>query len=71
MEWKKAGTDQWVCSVPPDARFRLEAARIGDGRWGWKVFAGDAANPAATGIVNSLGSAKHAMEHYLRKAGQI
>ncbi len=71
MQWTKTGRDQWICQVPPDARFTLKASIKGDGRWSWEVYAGAAEDPMATGIVGSLGAAKNAMEGFLKRAGHL
>lgn len=71
LRWTKAGPDQWVCLVPPDARFTLKAGVIGDGRWGWKIFAGAAENAMASGIVSSFGAAKQAMRNFMVKQGYV
>lgn len=69
LKWTKTGPDQWRCVVPPAARFTLKALIKGDGRWTWEVYAGTAENPMATGIVSTLGAAKHATGMFLTKAG--
>ncbi len=67
--WVREAPDRWVCRV--DDRFTLSAAKKGDGRWAWQVVKGDARNPMASGIVSTPGDAKHAMEHFLKKAGFV
>jgi hypothetical protein len=69
LKWVKVGADHWKCQVPPAARFTLNAIIKGDGRWTWEVFAGAAERPMASGIVTSLGGAKHAAGMFLTKAG--
>jgi hypothetical protein len=69
MDWKKVGNALWTCQV--DTRFSLRAELMADGRWTWKIFATGAGAPMATGIVNSPGAAKHAMENFLKKKSQI
>ena len=71
MDWTKVGQDQWVYLLPPDARLRLEAQRMGDGRWSWKITAAGTHRAAASGIVSTPGAAKHAMEQFLKKAGIV
>ena len=71
MQWTKVGRDQWICHVPPDARFTLKALGLADGRWSWRVTAAGSENPMATGIVNTAGDAKHAMEHFMKRAGYV
>lgn len=69
LHWKKAGSKQWACEV--DTRFSLRADLMGDGRWTWKIFAAGNSAAMASGIVNSPGAAKHAMENFLKKKDQI
>jgi hypothetical protein len=71
MKWTKGAADQWICRVPPDARFTMKAFAKPDGRWSWEVFAGAAESPMATGIVGSLGAAKNAAEQFLKRAAYI
>jgi hypothetical protein len=69
MHWTKAANDQWICRVPPNARFTLKALAKADGRWSWEVFSGDTEAPMATGIVGSVGAAKNATELFLKRLG--
>ena len=69
MEWKKIARDQWICEVPPDARFTLKAFMKGDLRWSWEAFMKGTEAARASGIVNSLNAAKNASEQYLKKSG--
>ena len=69
MEWKKDGKDQWSAKL--DTRFTMKTAIMGDGRWLWQIFSGENESPTASGMVNSLGSAKHAMENFLKKKGYL
>jgi hypothetical protein len=69
MQWTKAGLDQWICRVPPDARFTLKAFVKGDGRWSWEVFAGVTKSPMATGIAANMGAAKKTAEQFVTRAG--
>jgi hypothetical protein len=71
MEWTKESPDQIVCKVAPNARFTLKATRMADLRWSWMVYAGAAVDPMASGIVSSLGAAKHVMESFLKKKGYL
>ena len=71
MQWTKAGRDQWVCRVPPDARYTLKAFIKGDGRWSWEVFAGAAHSPMATGIAGNVGAAKKTAELFVTRAGYV
>ena len=71
MDWIKDGPKTWICRVPPDGRFTLTATQMGDLRWAWKIIESTADNPMATGIVNSPGAAKHAMENFLKKKGFV
>ena len=65
MDWKKHGRTEFVARV--DTRFSLVAAIMPDGRWSWKITATDALAPMASGIVSKPGTAKHAMESFLKK----
>lgn len=67
MQWKKAAGDRWTC-VAPEARFTLEVAPKGDGRWNWQVVAQGATNPMATGIARNLGAAKSVAEQLVRRS---
>ena len=69
MQWTKAAGDQWICRVPPGARFTLKVIPRSDRRWSWEVFSGDADSPMATGIANSLGAAKNVAEQFVKRAG--
>lgn len=71
MKWTKLADDRWVSIIDPDARFTLKANRKPDGRWGWEIFAGAARNAMATGIVSTIGDAKHQMEQFLKKKSYI
>jgi len=71
MHWNKTGPDQWICFVPPAARFTLKAVIKGDNRWTWEVYSGATEDPMATGIVNSLNAAKNAMEGFLKRSGHV
>jgi hypothetical protein len=71
MHWTKSGPDQWICRIPPDARFTLKAFIKGDGRWTWEVYSGATLDPMASGIVGSLNAAKNAMEGFLKRSGHL
>ena len=71
MKWTKGAVDQWICRVPPNARFTLKTLAKPDGRWSWEVFSGAADSPMATGIVSSFGAAKNAAEQFLKRAGYV
>jgi hypothetical protein len=62
IQWTRAGRDQWICRLPPDARYTLKVFVKGDGRWSWEVFAGAALSPMATGIAGNVGAAKKTAE---------
>jgi len=71
MHWNKIAGEQWICRVPPNARFTMKVAPKGDGRFTWAVFAGEATNPAATGIAQNLGGAKATAEQYLKRSADL
>ncbi len=71
MEWTKVPPETFVCKVPPDARFTLKASRMPDLRWSWAIYAGQTEGAMASGIVSSLGAAKHMMESFLKKKGYL
>nr|AYM52571.1 hypothetical protein [Aetherobacter rufus] len=71
MHWTRAGRDQWICQIPPDARFTLKAFVKGDGRWSWEVFAGVAKSPMATGIAGNVGAAKKTAEQFVTRSGFV
>jgi hypothetical protein len=71
MKWTKLADDRWICVVPPDGRFTLKATRKGDLRWTWQIFTSGADNAMASGIVTTIGDAKHAMEQFLKKKGFV
>ncbi|APR82627.1 Hypothetical protein A7982_07976 [Minicystis rosea] len=54
--------------VPPAARFTLEVAPKGDGRWTWQVRARDAENPMASGVARNLGAAKSVAEQFAARS---
>ncbi len=71
MEWTKVPPETFVCKVPPDARFTCKASRMADLRWTWMIYQGAAVDPMASGMVSSLGAAKHMMESFLKKKGYL
>ena len=71
MQWTRAGIDQWICRLPPDARYTLKVFVKGDGRWSWEVFAGTTKSPMATGIAANVGGAKKTAELFVTRAGCI
>jgi hypothetical protein len=67
MKWTKTADDRWICAGSAETPFTLEVAPKGDGRWTWKVVAGDAVNPMATGIARNLGAAKNVAEQFVAR----
>ncbi len=69
LKWKRLGEDQWTSDL--DTRFSMNVKKMGDGRWTWKVSATGAVSHMATGICNSVGAAKQAVQNFLVKSGQL
>ena len=69
MDWKQVGKSAWASQL--DTRYALRADVMPDGRWTWKITATGAVAPMASGIVNSPGAAKHAIESFLKKKSLI
>jgi hypothetical protein len=71
MDWKKTGAKGWLCEIAPDARFTVTVTGLADGRWTWKITARGTDNAMASGIVATVGAAKHSSEQFLKKAHHL
>ena len=69
LSWRTISKAKITCDF--ESRFALVADLMGDGRWNWKITASGAIAPMASGIVNSTGAAKHAIENFLKKKGYL
>ena len=69
MDWKQVGKITLTSQL--DTRYALRADVMPDGRWTWKITSAGAVAAMASGIVNSPGAAKHAIECFLKKKSLI
>ena len=65
---KRKLVDDWSATVGP---LSVKIQPKGDGRYNWQVFKGDALNPMATGVANSLGAAKTVVEQFVNRSGLV
>jgi hypothetical protein len=68
ISWTKKLVDDWSATVGP---LSVKIQPKGDGRYNWQVFKGDALNPMATGVANSLGAAKTVVEQFVNRSGLV
>ena len=69
MKWLKNTGDVWtMLHVGP---YLVTIEPKGDGRWNWTIVNGGKPNPEATGVRSSLGAAKTACEHYVKRSGHV
>ena len=68
LQFTKDPKDVLTATAGP---FVVKITPKGDGRFGWQIFTGDAHNPTATGIANSLGAAKTTTEQFVKRSGLI
>ncbi len=68
LQWTKDAKDVLTAKAGP---FTVKITPKGDGRFGWQIFSGEALNPTATGVSNSLGAAKTTTEQFVKRSGLI
>jgi len=68
LPWTKKPVDDWSATVGP---LTVKIQPKGDGRYSWQVFKGDALNPMAAGVTNSLGAAKTVVEQFVNRSGLV
>ncbi len=75
INWTKKAADVakkrpelWTGTAGP---FALRIEPTGDGRWGWRIFEGDARNPMASGVAGTLAGAKNVTEQFVNRSGRV